>query len=84
MVAFVKPLAVLRVVDGAGNVLVENYEEKVRVLSDDVAYKMIFLLKGPTEYGTARGASGFGIRWPVRQEPRAITTMPSLSGIHPT
>jgi len=56
----VKPLAVLRVVDGAGNVLDENYEEKVRVLSDDVAYKMNVLLKGPTEYGTAKGASRLG------------------------
>lgn len=56
----VKPVAVLRVVDSGGNVLEENNEEKVRVLSEDVAYKMNILLKGPTEYGTAKGASKLG------------------------
>jgi penicillin-binding protein 1A len=56
----VKPIAVLRVVDGHGTVLAENREEKVRVLSEDVAYKMNVLLKGPTEYGTAKGASRLG------------------------
>jgi len=56
----VKPIAVLRIVDSSGNVLEENYEDKVRVLSEDVAYKMNVLLKGPTEYGTAKGASKLG------------------------
>jgi len=56
----VKPVAVLRVVDSGGNVLEENNGEKVRVLSEDVAYKMNILLKGPTEYGTAKGASKLG------------------------
>jgi len=56
----VKPMAVMRVVDGAGNVLEENHEEKARAISEDVAYKMNVLLKGPTEYGTAKGASRLG------------------------
>jgi len=56
----VKPFAVLRVVDANGTVLEENREQKVRALSEDVAYKMNVLLKGPTEYGTAKGASRLG------------------------
>jgi penicillin-binding protein 1A len=56
----VKPMAVLRVVDSGGNVLDENREEKVRVMPEDVAYKMNVLLKGPTEYGTAKGAARLG------------------------
>lgn len=56
----VKPTAVLRVVDAKGTVLDESREEKVRALSEDVAYKMNVLLKGVTEYGTAKGASRLG------------------------
>lgn len=56
----IKPMAVLRVVDKDGTVLDENREEKVRAIPEDVAYKMNVLLKGPTEYGTAKGASRIG------------------------
>ena len=56
----VKPIGVLKVVDSTGNTLMENHEEKVRVLSEDIAYNMNVLLKGPTEYGTAKGAARLG------------------------
>jgi penicillin-binding protein 1A len=56
----VKPIAVMKVVDADGTVLEENKEEKARAISEDVAYKMNVLLKGPTEYGTAKGASRLG------------------------
>ena len=55
-----KPIAVIKVVDADGAVLEENKEEKARVIPEDVAYKMNILLKGPTEYGTAKGASRLG------------------------
>lgn len=56
----VKPMAVLRVVDADGTVLDENREEKARAIPEDIAYKMNVLLKGPAEYGTAKGASRLG------------------------
>ncbi len=56
----VKPIAVLKIVGADGTVLEENKEEKVRAISEEVAYKMNILLKGPTEYGTAKGASRLG------------------------
>lgn len=56
----VKPMAVLRVVDANGTVLDENREEKARAIPEDIAYKMNVLLKGPAEYGTAKGASRLG------------------------
>ncbi len=56
----VKPIAVMKVVDAGGTVLEENKEEKARAISEDVAYKMNVLLKGPTEYGTAKGVSRLG------------------------
>ncbi|OPY78848.1 MAG: Penicillin-binding protein 1A [Syntrophorhabdus sp. PtaU1.Bin058] len=56
----VKPLFVKRIVDNAGNVLEEDPVEKDRVLTEEIASKMNILLKGPTEYGTAKGASKLG------------------------
>jgi penicillin-binding protein 1A len=56
----VKPLFVRRIEDNAGNVLETNEVDKRRVLPEDVAMKMNILLKGPTEYGTAKGASRLG------------------------
>lgn len=56
----VKPLMIRKIVDGEGNILEENGIEKHRVLPEEIAQKMNILLKGPTEYGTAKGASRIG------------------------
>jgi len=56
----IKPVFVKRIIDNEGNVLEENPVEKERAVSDDIAAKMNALLKGPTEYGTAKGASKMG------------------------
>ncbi len=53
----IKPVFVRKVIDNQGNVLEENGPQKERVLPEDVAAKMNLLLKGPTEYGTAKGVS---------------------------
>ncbi len=56
----IKPVFVKRIIDSEGNVLEENPVEKERAINDNVAAKMNALLKGPTEYGTAKGASKMG------------------------
>jgi penicillin-binding protein 1A len=53
----VKPVFVRRIEDSEGNVLEENSTEKVRALPEDIALKMTGLLKGPVEYGTAKGVA---------------------------
>jgi penicillin-binding protein 1A len=56
----IKPIFVRRIVDRQGNVLEENNVQKERAITADVAAKMNMLLKGPVEYGTAKGASRLG------------------------
>lgn len=56
----IKPLMIRKIIDGEGNILEENGIEKHRVLPEEIAQKMNILLKGPTEYGTAKGASRIG------------------------
>jgi penicillin-binding protein 1A len=56
----VKPVFVRRILDSKENVLEENSVQKERVLPGEVAYEMNQLLKGPTEYGTAKGVSALG------------------------
>ncbi len=56
----IKPLMIRKITDGEGNVLEENGVEKERVMSEEIAQKMNILLKGPVEYGTAKGASRIG------------------------
>lgn len=56
----VKPVFVKRIIDNEGNVLEENHVEKERAIADEIAAKMNILLKGPMEYGTAKGASKMG------------------------
>ncbi len=56
----IKPIFVKKIEDHEGNVLEENNIEKNRVIEADIAYKMNILLKGPVEYGTAKGASKIG------------------------
>jgi penicillin-binding protein 1A len=53
----VKPLFVRRIEDNQGNVLEENNIQKERAIPEDIAAKMNMLLKGPTDYGTAKGVS---------------------------
>jgi len=75
----IKPVFVRKVVDNLGNVLEENTLQKERALPEDVAAKMNLLLKGPMEYGTAKGtARGLVIPWRVRRGQQAIIMMPSL------
>ncbi len=56
----IKPIFIRKVVDQDGTVLEENGVQKERALPENVAAMMNILLKGPVQYGTARGASGIG------------------------
>jgi len=56
----VRPLMIRKIIDGEGNILEENGVEKERAISEEIAQKMNILLKGPVEYGTAKGASRIG------------------------
>jgi penicillin-binding protein 1A len=53
----IKPLFVRRIEDSQGNVLEENGIQKERAIPEEIAAKMNMLLKGPTDYGTAKGVS---------------------------
>jgi len=53
----IRPIFVRKIVDRDGNVLEENGVQKERAIPEDVAAKMNILLKGPTDYGTAKGVS---------------------------
>ncbi|HOD75084.1 MAG TPA: penicillin-binding transpeptidase domain-containing protein, partial [Syntrophorhabdaceae bacterium] len=56
----IKPIFVRRIVDQDGTVLEENAALKERALPEEVASSMNILLKGPVQYGTAKGASSIG------------------------
>jgi penicillin-binding protein 1A len=56
----VKPVLIIKIVDQDGTVLEENGTEKQRVIPEEIAGKMNLLLKGPVEYGTAKGATKIG------------------------
>jgi penicillin-binding protein 1A len=60
----IKPLFVRRIEDNQGNVLEENGVQKERAIPEDIAAKMNMLLKGPTDYGTAKGVSS-SLGYPV-------------------
>ncbi len=53
----VKPLFVKRIEDSKGTVLEENSVVKERAIPEEIALKMNILLKGPVEYGTAKGVA---------------------------
>jgi penicillin-binding protein 1A len=53
----VKPLFIIRIEDSQGNVLEENGIAKERAIPEEIALKMNLLLKGPVEYGTAKGVA---------------------------
>ncbi len=56
----IKPIFIRKVVDQGGTVLEENVVQKERALTEEVAASMNILLKGPVQYGTAKGASAIG------------------------
>jgi penicillin-binding protein 1A len=56
----IQPIFVRKVVDRNGTVLEENPVLKERVIPEDIALMMNVLLKGPTQYGTAKGVSRLG------------------------
>ncbi|MCX5811410.1 MAG: PBP1A family penicillin-binding protein [Proteobacteria bacterium] len=56
----IKPIFIRKIIDEDGNVLEENGIEKQRVIPEEIAQKMNMLLKGPVEYGTAKGATRIG------------------------
>ncbi len=56
----IKPIFIRRVVEMNGNVLEEAIIQRERVLPESVASAMNSLLKGPVQYGTAKGASALG------------------------
>jgi penicillin-binding protein 1A len=56
----IKPIFIRKIVDQDGTVLEENAVQKERALPEEVASSMNILLKGPVQYGTAKGASGIG------------------------
>jgi penicillin-binding protein 1A len=55
-----KPIFIRKVEADNGEVLDANEAQKDRAIPEDVAMNMNILLKGPTEYGTAKGASRLG------------------------
>ncbi len=54
---YVKPIAVLEVLDSSGSVLYRNHSKKSVILSEPTAYLMTDLLRGVIERGTGRGAN---------------------------
>ncbi len=56
----IKPIFVRRVVEMNGKVLEDAVIQKERALPENVAASMNILLKGPVQYGTAKGASALG------------------------
>lgn len=52
-----KPLFVTKITAADGTVLEENPIQRNRAIPADIAYQMNVLLKGPTDYGTAKGVS---------------------------
>ena len=56
----IAPIFVRKITAKGGIVLEENAVQKERVLNEEVAAMMNVLLKGPVQYGTARGASAIG------------------------
>ncbi|MHB8109643.1 MAG: penicillin-binding protein 1A [Syntrophorhabdaceae bacterium] len=56
----ITPIFVRRVTDHNGKILEENASIKERALPEEVAASMNILLKGPVQYGTAKGASALG------------------------
>ncbi|MCX8022679.1 MAG: PBP1A family penicillin-binding protein [Syntrophorhabdaceae bacterium] len=56
----INPIFIIKIVDEQEGIIEENNISKQKVIPDELAYKMNLLLKGPVEYGTAKGATKIG------------------------
>lgn len=68
---YMKPQVIVKIVDKNGVVLYEPVPESRDVMSKDVAYTMIKLMEGVTEYGT-----GSRLRWGSAPESARVTGVP--------
>ena len=68
---YMKPQVIVKIVDKNGVVLYEPIPESRDVMSKDVAYTMIKLMEGVTEYGT-----GSRLRWGSAPESARVTGVP--------
>jgi penicillin-binding protein 1A len=59
----VAPRAIVRVVDGAGDVVLRNGVETERVMSEETAFQMFTMLEDVLDRGTGSGARGLGVRF---------------------
>ena len=59
----VAPRAIVRVVDGAGDVVLRNGVETGRVMSEETAFQMFTMLEDVLDRGTGSGARGLGVRF---------------------
>ncbi len=59
----IKPMFITRIEDKDGNLIKEFYPEKRQVLSKELAYTMLYMLRGATEEegGTGRGLYRYGV-----------------------
>ncbi|MGA9115522.1 MAG: PBP1A family penicillin-binding protein [Bacteroidota bacterium] len=56
---YVEPMAVLRIEDGAGNLIEENLPQRREVLSEETAFLMTSMLQGVVDDGSAARIRGF-------------------------
>ncbi|UOK43224.1 MULTISPECIES: penicillin-binding protein 1A [Flavobacterium] len=68
---YMKPQVIVKIVDKNGVVLYEPVPESRDVMSKDVAYTVIKLMEGVTEYGT-----GSRLRWGSAPESARVTGVP--------
>lgn len=68
---YMKPQVIVKIVDKNGVVLYEPTPESRDVMSKDIAYTMIKLMEGVTEYGT-----GSRLRWGSAPESARVTGVP--------
>lgn len=68
---YMKPQVIVKIVDKNGVLLYEPVPESRDVMSKDVAYTMIKLMEGVTEYGT-----GSRLRWGSAPESARVTGVP--------
>jgi penicillin-binding protein 1A len=61
----VKPMFITRIEDKNGNVVQQFMPERKEVISDAAAYQVIKMMQGTTQFGTARGIWGYGVKGEV-------------------
>jgi 1A family penicillin-binding protein len=61
----VKPRGLVRAMDGDGDVAFTVAAERRRVLSEEVAFQAVTMLRDVVELGTASGARSMGLRFPA-------------------